>query len=324
MATSEEKRNVILAELAKHTGKRVNWHFIKQTTDFIPEIDRFHNLITGIYKPAWSEYALSIVIGIGSPYKHKDEVLFLDDGRWLMTYSPRAGGLQIADNRALVKCMDEHAPVGVFKQLTDRTDRKRGSTYQILGLGLVTGYDANSDVFFVESVDRPALEKVTSTIADEVVRYEVQLYSQVMNVFAPFVKEASITYTTSMPKRDRAFREIVVREYGFTCAICETKFRLDNLIEATAAHIIPKHKDGSDDPRNGLALCRTHHWAFDNGIFSLDDNYEVVLSPFVERADSQKFTLLEMDKKPILLPNNETIYPHHEAILWHRQNIWRK
>ncbi|RMD95972.1 MAG: hypothetical protein D6816_19565, partial [Bacteroidetes bacterium] len=89
---SIEIRNAILVELAKHTGKRVSWRFIKQTSKFIPSLDRFHNLITGIYKPAWSDYALSIVIKLGSPYEHKDEVLFLDDGRWLMTYSPRAGG----------------------------------------------------------------------------------------------------------------------------------------------------------------------------------------------------------------------------------------
>ena len=320
----EEKRNVVLSELTKYTGKRVTWHFIKQTAQFIPTIDRFHNLITGIYKPAWSEYALSIVIGIGSPYEHKDEVLFLDDGRWLMTYSPRAGGLQIADNRALVKCMDERVTIGVFHQLTDRADRQHGSTYRVLGLGLVTNYDASTDVFFVESVDRLALQKVTSTVSDETVRYEIELYSQVMNVFEPFVKEESITYTASIPKRDKAFREIVVREYDFTCAVCETKFRVNNLIEATAAHIIPIHKNGSDDPRNGLSLCRTHHWAFDSGIFTLTDNYEVLLSPVVEQAESHNFTLLEMEKKTILLPGNEIIHPHQKAIRWHRDNIWQQ
>jgi putative restriction endonuclease len=324
MATSEERRNAVLAELAKHTGKRVNWSFIKKTVNFIPGIDRFHNLITGIYKPAWSEYALSIVIGISSPYEHKDEVVFLDDGRWLMTYSPRAGGLQIADNRALVKCMDERVTIGVFKQSTGKTNRERGSTYQILGLGLVTSYNATADVFFVESADWTALEKVTNTIPDEVVRYEVQLYSQIMNIFTPFVKEESLTYSTTMPKRDKAFRDIVVREYDFTCAVCKAKFRLNSLVEATAAHIIPKHKNGSDDPRNGLSLCRTHHWAFDSGIFTLTDDYEIMLSPAVEQADSRNFVLLEMESKPVLLPGNETVYPHQEAIRWHRENIWRK
>ena len=120
---SEQKRTRILAQLARHTGKHVSAAFVYRTADFIPEIERFHNLITGIYKPAWSEYALSIVMKLSSPYVHKDEVIFLEDGRWLMTYSPRAGGLDLSDNRALIKCMDERVPLGVFKQLrTKRTD----------------------------------------------------------------------------------------------------------------------------------------------------------------------------------------------------------
>ena len=106
-----------------------------------------------------------------------------------MTYSPRAGGLDIADNRALVKCMDERLPLAVFRQLTDKTDRKLGSTYRVLGLGLVSGYNAESDIFFVESADVQAVEKMTESVPDDVQRYEIQLYTQIMNVFHPFVKE---------------------------------------------------------------------------------------------------------------------------------------
>lgn len=280
-------------------------------------------MITGIFKPAWSDYALSIVIRLSSPYDNKDEVIYLDDGRWLMTYSPRAGGLKIADNRALIKCMDDKEPIGVFRQLTDKTDRKQGSTYRVLGLGLVTGYDAKTDVFIVESINRDALEKITQSIDDDL-RYEVQLYSQIMNAFQPFVKEESITYTTTMPKRDKAFREIVIREYDFTCAVCGLKFHWGKLIEATAAHIVPKHKNGTDDPRNGVSLCRTHHWAFDMGAFSLNDNYEILLGTSVQEADSSNFTLLEMEGQSIQLPTDDMFQPHPKAIEWHRQNVWRQ
>lgn len=316
-----DNRNTILAELAKYTGQRVPWQFIKKTSNHIPHIERFHNLITGIFKPSWSEYALSIVIRPKSPYDDKDEVVMLDDGRWLMTYSPRAGGLQIADNRALTKCMDERVPIAVFRQLTDKTNKKHGSTYRVLGLGLVTGYDSQQDVFIVESVDHTALESITSTIVDETSRYEVQLYAQIMNSFQPFVKEESFTYTTTMPKRDKAFRDIVVREYDYTCAVCSMKFRWHGFAEATAAHIIPKHKNGTDDPRNGMSLCRTHHWAFDQGVFSLTDSYEILLSPSIEDSESHNFPLLEMEGKSILLPSNEILQPHPEAIKWHRENI---
>ncbi len=314
-------RATVLSEFAKHTGKQVSWQFIKQTSNFIPDIDRFHNLITGIYKPAWSEYALSIVTRSSSPYEHKDEIVFLEDGRWLMTYSPRMGGLNLSDNRALVKCLDEHAPLGVLRQLTDKTDRQHGSTYQILGLGLITNYDAKSDVFIIESVDRNTLEQVTSVIADEEMRYEVQLYAQLTNEFRPFVQEENVTYTISAPKRDSAFRQIVLREYNSTCAVCEMKFCLGDLVEATAAHIVPKRKNGADDPRNGLSLCRTHHWAFDAGIFTLSNNYEVLLSSVLERAETCNFGLLDLGGKIIRLPDNKALWPHPEAVIWHRENI---
>ena len=218
--------------------------------------------------------------------------------------------------------MDERVPVDVFRQLTERGNRQYGSTYRVLGLGLVTSYDANADVFIVESVDGAALERVTDFVADETDHYEVLLYSQMMNSFQPFVQEERASYSSTTLKRDRAFREIVVREYDFTCAVCEMKFRLNSLVEATAAHIIPKHKNGPDDPRNGLALCRTHHWAFDNGIFTLTDEHEVMLSPLVEQADSHNFALMEMQQKPILLPANEVFQPHSDVIRWHRENDW--
>ncbi len=323
ISMSDEQRAAILFELARHTGKRVSWKFIRQTSDFIPTIDRFHNLVTGIFKPSWSEYALSIVIKLGSPYEHKDDIVFLEDGRWLMTYSPRSGGLDLSDNRALVKCMDDHVPLGVFKQLTDKANREHGSTYLVVGLGLITSYDPKADVFIVESANRSVLEKVTSVVADEKARYEVQLCAQLMNEFRPFTETETATYIASAPKRDEAFREIVLREYSFTCAVCEMKFRLGNLIEATAAHIVPKRKSGTDDPRNGLSLCRTHHWAFDVGIFSVSEDYRVLLSSAVEGAETRNFELVNSGSNPILLPGNELVRPHPLALAWHRANVWR-
>jgi hypothetical protein len=320
----EELRSAILTELAKHTGKRVPAAFIQRTADFVSNIDRFHTLITGIYKPAWSDYALSIAMKLSSPYEHKDEVVFLEDGRWLMTYSPRAGGLHLSDNRALVKCMDERVPLGVFKQITDKTDRQHGSTYLVLGLGLITSYDANADLFVIESCDRVALEQVTSVIADEKTRYEVQLYAQLTNEFCPFIEEESLTHTVSAPRRDEAFRHIVLGAYDFTCAVCEMKFCLGSLIEATAAHIVPKRKSGTDDPRNGLALCRTHHWAFDVGLFSLGDDYRIILSRVLNNADARNFTLLDLESKSILLPRNEVVQPHPKALAWHRTEVLLK
>jgi hypothetical protein len=86
---SEELRAKVLSEFAKYTGQIKPAAFFKETYRFIPEIERFHNLVTGIFKPAWSKYALCISMKQGSIYEHKDAFVFLEDGRWMMDYSPK-------------------------------------------------------------------------------------------------------------------------------------------------------------------------------------------------------------------------------------------
>ena len=51
---------------------------------------------------------------------------------------------------------------------------------------MITNYDADADVFIIESADRAALEHLDGVISEEEVRYEVQLYAQLTNEFRPF------------------------------------------------------------------------------------------------------------------------------------------
>ena len=50
------------------------------------------------------------------------------------------------------------------------------------------------------------------------------------------------------------------------------------LWEVEAAHIVPHRASGKDDILNGIALCRLHHWAFDVGWFTLEDNFKITAS----------------------------------------------
>lgn len=317
-----DQRSHILAELARYTGRVMPAAFFKTTADHSSQlgIDRFHTLLTGIYKPAWSEYALCIKMAPGSPYAHKDDVVFLADGRWLMDYSPRSGGLEQSDNQALVRCMDDHVPVGVIQQITKKG---RGSTYKVLGLGIITRYDSQRDIFIVESADMPALAQISGVIKDEARRYEVQLYAQLTNEFQPFLRDENARYLVSAPKRDEAFRQVILNEYDYSCAICGRKFRVNDLVEAQAAHIIPKRLNGTDDPRNGLALCRSHHWAFDSGLWTLTSKYEISISALAKQAEIRNFELLSLTGKAVREPVRDVVLPHPEAIEWHRSNVWK-
>lgn len=70
----------------------------------------------------------------------------------------------------------------------------------------------------------------------------------------------------------QAFRLAVFKRYGGQCAVCNVR-ELD-LLEA--AHLIPVSRQGSDEARNGLALCRNDHRALDLGLFVIRaDDYRL-------------------------------------------------
>lgn len=76
--------------------------------------------------------------------------------------------------------------------------------------------------------------------------------------------------------RSIVFRNTLQRIYDHSCAVCGSSLRIPNgPSEMHAAHIVPRARKGSDDARNGLGLCRTHHWAFDAGLFGVDSNRKI-------------------------------------------------
>ncbi|MFN7964067.1 MAG: HNH endonuclease [Acidobacteriota bacterium] len=134
-------------------------------------------------------------------------------------------------------------------------------------------------------------------------------------------------YIVSRVARDRAFRTIVLEEYRNQCAVCQSMFILReterSYIEAEAAHIVSVPQLGPDDPRNGLSLCRRHHWAFDNGFFCVTDSMEVRVSPTVKRAVRERFDLEEYDTQPLIPPAHESCRPSLEAVEWHRRKVFK-
>jgi putative restriction endonuclease len=79
---------------------------------------------------------------------------------------------------------------------------------------------------------------------------------------------------------------------------------------------------GTDDPRNGIALSKSAHWAFDRGIFTISDQYEVVVNPKVASASVANFPAIELDRRPILLPSDPYYRPHPDALAWHKQEVF--
>src|SRR5947199_4151797 len=108
-------------------------------------------------------------------------------------------------------------------------------------------------------------------------------------------------YKISRQKRDAAFRSIVLSNYNYTCAVTGQRFNSPRHVEADGAHIIDKEVRGTDDPRNGVALSKSAHWAFDHGIFTISDQYEVIVNPKISSPNVANFPALAVDRRKILL-----------------------
>ena len=169
--------------------------------------------------------------------------------------------------------------------------------------------------------------EVSTVQHQEINRQETQLSELVSEKFQLF--DRSVQKDSSLRKtfaRNIAFRKIVTTQYEHCCAVCG--FRLKTLrgrCEVEAAHIIPKHKNGIDDPRNGVSLCRTHHWAFDEGIISVHpDDLTVMTAAYLDdqKNDVSVQQILQLHGKRIRPVTNQTYSPAAEALTWHNQHVF--
>jgi putative restriction endonuclease len=87
-----------------------------------------------------------------------------------------------------------------------------------------------------------------------------------------------------------------------------------------AAHIHEFRDSRNNDPRNGLALSKNTHWQFDRGLWSLTDDYRVVVSreKFIEEGVLGQ-RLADFDGRRIFLPSDPKYWPEHASLDWHRK-----
>jgi putative restriction endonuclease len=105
------------------------------------------------------------------------------------------------------------------------------------------------------------------------------------------------------------FRFNVLKNYGCKCAVCAISH--PQLIQA--AHVRGKRFSGSDDWRNGLPLCPTHHAAFDAHLFTVDPETHILNFARGVTAASIGVTATKL----VLLKSA----PHPEALKWRFQSI---
>ncbi len=126
--------------------------------------------------------------------------------------------------------------------------------------------------------------------------------------------------------RSARFRVDVVAAYCHTCAL--TGYRITTVTGHSivdAAHIHQFADSRNDDPKNGIALCKNAHWLFDLGLWSIDEDFRVLVAPelFVEACPAQE-PLLSMVGKELLLPRDKQLWPSEKNTAWHRKERFGK
>lgn len=121
--------------------------------------------------------------------------------------------------------------------------------------------------------------------------------------------------------REARFRLQVISNYRYTCAL--TGYRLMTISSGSiidAAHIHQFADSRNNDVRNGLALCKNAHWLFDNGLWTIAEDFTVLVARdhFTEESPDQR-PLAGYHGQRIRLPVDPASYPDPTHLAWHRR-----
>ncbi|MGE9010563.1 HNH endonuclease [Leptospira interrogans] len=249
-----------------HTGRKVSWAEMQAHAD---QGARLVNQAKGIYKPHYSEYALSVRQTLISPYADK-EVQRRQDGSWVYPYFQEnrdpAQRDREATNRGLVKCMNDGVPIGVLLQ----TKPKPGVEYEILGLAKVSEW--KDGYFILEGFSLEGDIHQVDAAHDRARAESIPVLQDYDNSSAADQRQKAIAEVVR--RRGQAkFRKVLLDAYRSTCAIsgCDAVQALE------AAHIAPYRGDHSDHVQNGLLLRADLHSLFDLGLIAIDPSTMTVV-----------------------------------------------
>ncbi len=139
----------------------------------------------------------------------------------------------------------------------------------------------------------------------------------------PLVKQIIETDNYRPAARDQGFRRIVVKAYDHRCALCGVRIITpEQHTVVDAAHIVPWSKSQNDDIRNGMALCKLCHWAFDEGMMGVSQEYNVITSRQIGIDPNVPGFMMTLSGRGIIPPSDQAFWPAQQYLAEHRR-AWR-
>jgi putative restriction endonuclease len=253
--------------LERHTSDGLNTISREDLRDFtyLGQRRPLMDLQQGIYKPRDCTAALSIktshrVNSVSRPYD--DEMG--DDGlfryKWREESDPAKDSATHWQNVSLRRAMEQRVPLIWFWGVVP-------SVYKAVFPVYLVGEEWEKHQFIVSADPLQNFEAAGGGLDEVVKRY--------------------LERDTRVRIHQPVFRGLVMQAYDTRCAVCA----LGHSELLDAAHIVPDSDDrGIAAVRNGLALCKIHHAAYDSGILGVTPDVHIEI-----RED-----ILEEDDGPVL------------------------
>ena len=307
LAKVEGEHAAALHWFREHSGTTVSWSAMDDQAD---SGVRLAARAKGIYKPHYTDYALSVRQTLDSPYADK-EVIRRSDGSWVYSYyqeNPNpAERDQEATNRGLVRCMNDGVPVGVLSQVRP----KPGVEYEVLGLATVSEWSNGYFILegFSSEGERGSGKKEPDAAYD---RAKAATSPSSVEDFNPFeqldAREKQIALI--IRRRGQAkFRSALIAAYRGQCVVtgCDAVDALE------AAHISPYQGAQTNHVQNGLLLRADLHSLFDLGMLAVEpETKKVVLANALAET-----SYADLAGRSIAEPHDPGSAPSREALAQH-------
>lgn len=241
----------------------------------------------GIFKPRILNLPISITSSPSNPYKDA----FGEDG--LLSYRYRGIDPNHPDNVGLRKLFEKQIPLVYF-------------------FGLIPGqYLATWPVYIVG--DNPLMLSFKVAVDDTAYIVQNENIPHIISERTDARREY-ITGTVRIRLHQRGFRERVLYAYHTRCALC----RLHHHELLDAAHIIPDRDPGGEPlVKNGIALCKLHHAAFDSNFLGVSPDFVIhIREDILNETDGPvlQHGLKDLNGEKILLPHEQHNWPDRIAL----------
>ncbi|NEP86517.1 MAG: HNH endonuclease [Okeania sp. SIO2C2] len=289
---AEYKPILILSVIDLITQGLINNNHISVSEELISTFNKHWDILSsGIYK--------------GKNRLHLPFYFLKSEGFWHIDL--KSNSLKQPSSVKKLKEVVEYASLDpeLFELLQDKNYRK-----ELIDVLIATWFSANQkDIKELLAINERFQKE------DDEEKHSINLLNQQQKQPKSYLRKSVV--------RDAVFRKAVVHSYKYKCAFCGMKVTMSikqNIVDGS--HIKPFAKFYDNRIDNGISFCKNHHWAFDKGLFTISDDYKIIVSNNFQEESPNSKSMKEFNYNQLWLPNEKESFPRIEALQWHRQNVF--